>query len=392
MEKPTPRPAARASGLLNVIFASRESNSFDSVLKDRTNQYFNNAHISKKANALMYTKSAFFMGGWLLIYLVILSAPLPPFILLLLAMLLGFFLTCIGFNIGHDAIHGAYSTDPWISRIACLAFEFIGASSYTWKIRHNVIHHTYTNIIGSDGDLESMPLLRFCVKPGRKWYHSYQHFYAPILYCFVTLVWVLNKDFKHLREEKRDQRLNMPPPPSAIVGIVACKMFHYTVCLLIPFLVLGLPFWQILIGFFAMHFVAGFVMATVFQLGHIVEGPDFLACPATLKIDDSWAVHQLKTSANFGSGILATWFCGGLNYQIEHHLFPTVCHVHYPALAKIVSQTAREFNLPYHDLGSFSAGLRSHFRMLRYFGRTDACLATRDVPTFGKTQMVCDLS
>jgi linoleoyl-CoA desaturase len=282
-----------------------------------------------------------------------------------------FLLAGIGFNIGHDAIHGSYSANPLINKLMSGGFEFIGACTYTWRIRHNLIHHTYTNIVGSDGDLESMPLLRFCVKPGRKWFHRYQHFYAPFLYCFASLVWIVKKGFVHILEERRDQRLGRKPPVAAYFSLVFFKLLHLTLFLLVPYLMLGEPFWVILMGFVLMHFVAGFSLAIVFQLGHLVDGPDTIQLPTPDAITEPYAEHQLRTSANFGTGFWPTFFCGGLNYQIEHHLFPRICHIHYPALSKIVRQTAQEFDLPYHAHPNFFAGVRSHIAILKHIGRTD---------------------
>lgn len=335
----------------------------------RVNRYFQERALSKKGNALMYVKTTFYFTAWGFLYALIMSGRFSEPAMLGLALLLGCAYTGIGFNVGHDAIHGAFARNRIINAIACYAFEFNGASSYSWKVRHNVIHHTYTNIIGSDGDLESMPLLRFCARPNTKWFHRYQHFYAPLLYCFVTLVWMFKKDYKHMLLERKEQRLGRKPPSHAFAALFICKAFHYSVYLILPALFLPLPVWKVLIGFLAMHFSAGLMMATVFQIGHCVEGPQFSSRPVDSMVKDSWAVHQLKTSSNFKGGRLTNWICGGLNHQIEHHLFPTVCHVHYPRIAKIVRETASEFGLPYNEQSGYFAGLKSHLRMMRQFGR-----------------------
>ena len=355
----------------NVIFTGKNNFGFSAVLKERVKSYFQTNGISNKCNALMVLKTVFYLGGFFTAYIFLMFGHLTELSMLGLAMCLGFFISGIGFNIGHDAVHGAYSSNRLVNKILSYCFDLTGACSYTWKIRHTVIHHTYTNIIGSDGDLESMPLLRFCVKPGRKFFHQIQHWYAPILYGFVTIVWVFKKDFKHMWEEGNSLHSRKKPPASAYFSLIFFKVLHYVLFLVLPFFVLNLAFWKILLGFFAMHFVAGILLAFVFQLGHCVEGPAFIHPTLSNTVSDSWAEHQLKSTSNFEPRFFATWICGGLNYQIEHHLFPNICHIHYPALSSIVQRTAKEFNLPYYFHKSFYQAFRSHLRMLKYFGRTD---------------------
>lgn len=359
------------TSLTKISFNNQHHQNFLGVLKTRVDRHFQSAGVSRHANGLMIAKTVFYFGGWILLYALLLSFNLTTSGRMLVMVALGFFGAGIGFNIGHDAIHGAYSSKPRVNRLISLAFEFIGASAYTWKVRHNVLHHNNTNVMGSDGDLESMPLLRFCLKPNRKWFHAYQHLYAPFLYSFTSLVWVFKKDFVHMLEERRDQRLKRPPPLTAYVSLVGFKLLHFFLFLILPALVLDVSYGHILMGFLAMHFVMGLMLATVFQLGHCVEGPEILSQPLDGYVNDSWAAHQLKTSANFSGNSLSMWICGGLNFQIEHHLFTNMCHVHYPALSKIVRHTAKEFGLPYHEYPGFFAAVRSHYRTLKFFGNHD---------------------
>lgn len=320
----------------------------------------------------MHLKTLFYVVGWVSLYVAVVSQNFSDPVMLLMMACLGVFVAGIGFNIGHDAIHGSYSSSKTINKLMSQGFEMIGASAYTWKIRHNMLHHTCTNIHEADGDLESMPLLRFCIKPGRKAYHAYQHIYAPLLYCFTSLVWVFLKDYKHIAEERRDQRLKTKPPLSAYLSLFGFKFLHYFLFLILPIFILKIAVWKVLLGFLTMHFVAGFLLAMVFQLGHCVEGPEFKQFPESAQINTAWSEHQLRSSANFGSHPFTTWFCGGLNFQIEHHLFPNVCHVHYKGLSKIVERTAKEFNLPYHNHKNPLSAIQSHLRHLKYIGCTDS--------------------
>jgi len=358
-------------GLINVSFDGKADTGFKKTLKTRVDQYFNEKGISRKANGYMVFKAIFYVGGLIGLYAALVLGHFSDLTMLLMMVGLGLLIGGIGFNIGHDAIHGAFAKGPKLNKLISFGFELIGASSYMWNIRHNILHHTYTNVIGSDGDLESNPLMRFCVKPGRKWYHRYQHFYCHFLYAMMTLVWVFKKDYVHIFEERRDQRLNHKPPVSAYVTLFACKLLHFTLFLVVPIFGLKIALWKVLIGFLTMHFVAGYYMAIVFQMGHLVEGADLYDFPGDGVVHKSWAEHQLRTSANFGDSWLATWMCGGLNFHIEHHLFPTIGHGHNKAISKIVQKTAAEFNLPYINYKNFFSAFRSHLRMMKYFGRTD---------------------
>jgi linoleoyl-CoA desaturase len=126
--------------------------------------------------------------------------------------------------------------------------------------------------------------------------------------------------------------------------------------------------WQFIIGFVAMNIAEGLVLGLVFQLAHVVEDTE-IRHATNNSIEDAWAIHQLKTTANFApTNKLANFLCGGLNLQVEHHLFPKICHVHYRKLSVIVRQTAREFNLPYHENRSFLSALRSHYLFLKRLG------------------------
>jgi len=357
--------------LNKVTFTGKRNIGFSARLKERVDEYFKSNQLSRNSNNYMRLKTAFYVLGWFALYGAVVSQEFSEPVMLLLMAILGFFVAGIGFNVGHDAIHGAYSSSARVNKIMSTGFEMIGASAYTWKIRHNMLHHTYTNIKGADGDLESMKFLRFCLEPGRQWYHAYQHIYAPILYCFTSLVWVFSKDYRHIAEERRLQRMKRKPPMSAYVSLYSFKFLHYFLFLVVPIFILKIALWKVLLGFLAMHVVAGFMLAMVFQLGHCVEGPEFLTYPESKTITEPWAEHQLRTSANFGGHPLTTWICGGLNFQVEHHLYPNVCHVHYKAIAKIVKKTAKEYDLPYHDKQNFFKAVRSHLRMLKYFGRTD---------------------
>ena len=88
---------------------------------------------------------------------------------------------------------------------------------------------------------------------------------------------------------------------------------------------------------------------------------------------NTWAIHQLKTTVNFGAkSKIINWYTGGLNHQVEHHIFPHISHIHYGKISKIVRDTAKEFNLPYKEYKTTRKAIAAHFKFLKEMGRKPA--------------------
>lgn len=287
-----------------------------------------------------------------------------------ISALLGAFAAFLGFNVCHDAIHGAFSKSSKVNKVLSRVFYMIGANPYLWNISHNIVHHTYTNIPGHDEDIEVAPgLIRLSHDEKVNKLQRYQHLYAFWLYGLASLLWVFRKDFKKFFQKNIGQH-KLQHPKREYYNLFISKFLYYFMFLVLPMLVLDVAWWQVLIGFVVMHLAEGVVMGLIFQLAHVVEGTDFPVPNAEGNIEEAWAEHQLRTTANFApDSALASFLLGGLNRQIEHHLFPKVCHIHYPAISKIVRETAREFELPYITSPTFMEALQSHYRTLRKFGK-----------------------
>jgi linoleoyl-CoA desaturase len=353
-----------------IRFNGQQGLSFFVTVRQRIDTYFTQASISRHANTAMWLKTVFFLGVFLLLYGLLLSGLPGVWGMLGMAVGLGMFAAFIGFNVSHDAIHGAFSANPKVNRILGMSFYLLGANPYLWNITHNVVHHTYTNIAGHDEDIEIAPgLIRIDEEDKVNRIQRFQHLYGFLLYSLASLSWVFRKDYIKFFQSRIGQRTNIHPRQEYF-NLFFYKGLYYVLFLLLPMLVLDIPWWQVIVGFVVMHLTEGFILGLVFQLAHIVEGTGFPVPDTQGNIEETWAVHQLQTTANFAprSGLAAFLF-GGLNHQIEHHLFPKVCHIHYPALSAIVRQTAREFNLPYIENRSFFSALQSHYRMLRKLGR-----------------------
>jgi len=289
-----------------------------------------------------------------------------------LAVLLGLSMAAIGFNIEHDGSHHSYSNHAWINRLAAMTMDLIGASSYVWHWKHVVVHHTYVNITGHDADIDISFFGRLTPHQKRFGLHRWQHFYLWPLYGLNVIKWNLYDDFRDVILG-RIGHTRMPRPKKwELAGFVGGKALFFTLAFALPLLVH--PVWMVLLFYVLITTLAGVVVSVVFQLAHCVEEADFpLPQENCGSMENAWAVHQVETTVDFARrSRVESWLLGGLNFQIEHHLFPRVCHVNYPAISKLVEQTCRDFGVRYSEHTSFRAGLSSHFRWLRRMGARTA--------------------
>ena len=355
-----------------VKFAKATNNDFYSTLNKRVEEYFISNKLSKFANRLMVFKTVFYLSGFILAYLVLILNNNPLLVQYLLWAVIGLFIAFIGLNISHDAIHGAWSKHKKVNKFLGHTFDIIGANSYLWGIMHNIVHHTYTNIPGHDEDIESVPLLRTSPHQKLRKIHRNQHWYAFLLYGLGSLSWVLVKDYKKFFKKKIGNYDNKRHPRIEYFNLFFYKIVYYTIFLVLPLIFINAAWWQILLGFLVLHFFEGITIAVIFMLAHVVEETQFPVPDEKGNIENSWAVHQLYTTADFGrSNDILNFFCGGLNFQVEHHLFPRICHVHYKPISDIVEKTAEEYNLRYNANDSFHGAILSHIRFLKKLGRKE---------------------
>jgi linoleoyl-CoA desaturase len=360
---------AASTTIRRVKFATDREKAFMHELKERVAAYFDGRGISDKADARMVMKTVLVLALTFVPYGLILTGWFSPWTMLGLAVVMGVGTAGIGFSIAHDALHGAYSSSRRVNDWLGLSFDLMGANGYLWKITHNIIHHTYTNIQGIDEDLEVSPLLRLSPASEHRWIHRYQHFYGLATYSLSTLFWVFVKDYKYMLQKDLGPYQDIRHPRREIAKMIGMKLVYYAYTIVVPLLVLDLAWWQFAIGFVVMHLTAGLILGVVFQLAHVVEGPEHFVTPSDDRMEDSWLVHEMKTTADFGrANRLLCWYVGGLNFQIEHHLFPRVCSIHYPAISPIVEEVARKHGIPYHSHPTLRASIASHIRMLKTLG------------------------
>lgn len=345
-------------------FAPYDKNDFYAVAKQRVQAYFEKSGKPKHADFAMWVKTILLFTIYFTAYGAVISDKYDGLALIGWYSLIGLMMGMFGLNFSHDVMHGAFFSTPKLNKIWSYFFDLNGSSSFVWKVSHNLNHHTYTNIPGYDHDIDKAILLRLSPKDKLYPFHAYQQFYAPILYLFTSLNWMYYADFKLFYQasghfSKQDHVL-----------FLTFKSLYTLIFLLLPVMLLSAPTWQILLGFIGLHFAGSLLIAIVFQLAHVVEDVQFPTCNESGKIDDPWAVHQLKTTSNFATDSpLSNHLVGGLNYQIEHHLFTHICHTHYPAISKILKTTAREHGVPYIEQPSFLAAVCSHFKTLKRLGR-----------------------
>lgn len=251
--------------------------------------------------------------------------------------------------------------------------NIIGANANVWKIQHNVLHHTYTNIDNADDDIHTPSILRFSPHQKRKWIHRFQHIYVWFFYGISMFSWVTIKDFAQLfRYKKRGLIQEKSKFRKELVQITVWKLFYYSYILVLPILLLPVSPWFILFCFFSMLFVTGILLSIIFQTAHVMPSSDYPLPNKDGLIENNWAVHQLATTTNFApKNKVFSWLIGGLNYQVEHHLFSNICHVHYRDISRIVAETAKEYKVPYNLQRSFASAVKNHVKMLRQLGRMD---------------------
>jgi linoleoyl-CoA desaturase len=348
------------------------NNSFHNELRRRVDAFFQTTGLRQRDGPQMYLKSAILISVFVASYVLLVAFAQTWWQALPLSVLLGLATAAIGFNIQHDAGHQAYSNYGWINKLMALWLDIIGGSSYTWHWKHAVIHHTDVNITGQDTDIDLGVFGRMTPYQKRYAFHRWQHFYLWPLYGLLAIKWQLFDDFRDVMVGRIGAHRIPRPRGWDMCIFLAGKVVFFTLALGIPLMVHSL--WPVLLWYVVTTLVLGLVLSVVFQLAHCVEEAEFpMPEPDTGRMESPWAIHQVETTVNFmRPSRIGAWLLGGLNFQIEHHLFPRICHVHYPALSKIVETTCAEFGVRYTEHKTLWAGVASHYRWLRRMGMPDS--------------------
>jgi len=355
-----------------ITFSRVDTEKFFRTLNKRINTYFKENNLRKTGNWKLYSKAIIMFSLFIVPLVLILTVSMPQWALLLLTVVIGIGMAGVGMNVMHDANHESFSSKKWVNKLMGSSIYILAGNVYNWKVQHNVLHHTYTNVPGMDEDIEAGRIIRF--SKHAKWLkiHQFQKYYAFILYGLLTINWAITTDFKQMRSylKRKLSYGKFPNPKKEWTVLIITKIIYYFVWLVLPILVLDIAWWKVLIGFFVMHYTAGIILSIVFQLAHVVPNTEMPLPDKNGKLQHTWAIHQFYTTSNFApKNKFVSWYTGGLNHQVEHHVFPHISHVHYGKIAEIVKQTAREFKLPYNEYKTTRKAILEHYNQLKELGK-----------------------
>jgi linoleoyl-CoA desaturase len=344
------------------------SPNFYTDLKSRVNVYFEENNESLTGNWRLFSKAITIIALHIISYSVLLFVQPNAYMSLLLCAVLGLTTAAIGFNIMHDGSHGSFSKNKLLNTAAAFSLNLMGGNDYMWKVKHCVLHHSFTNVNGVDDDIDIQPFLRMCNEQEYRWFHRFQFIYVIVLYALFYVFWLFWFDYEKYFSKKIGG-FDIPKMSTLDhISFWGSKLGSYFIMIVLPILMVG--FMDFLIGFAIVVLITGFLSAVVFQLAHTVEHTNFPKLTEENKIENEWAIHQIQTTANFATrNPIVTWFCGGLNFQIEHHLFPKMSHIHYPKISKIVKATCQEYGINYIEFPRVTAAMRSHWKLLYDLGR-----------------------
>lgn len=346
----------------------KAQNSFFTVLKERVNKHFGDNNLQPTGNSKLLRKAIFLLILASGLYVILVFFTPAIWLSILLCGALGLNLALIGFNVMHDGGHQSFSRHRWLNAGAAYILNVLGGNAYYWQVKHNINHHTYTNVEGLDSDIDVKPFMRLHEDQPLRSYHRFQHIYWVILYGISYIVWVFYQDF----QKYFSGRISANSPVKKLtltqhVVFWGTKVAYVLVYMALPIYFVGWLPW--LIGFLIITVVCGISISLVFQLAHVVGRTQFFSTKAVDQKHD-WATHQVRSTADFATqNRLLHWMLGGLNFQVEHHLFPRISHIHYPVIAQYVKQTCHEYGIAYNEYKSVLSAVMAHVGLLYKLGR-----------------------
>ena len=344
------------SAIKHLTFSKAKTTDFADVLRSRVSEYLKENNISRHANAGMVVKSIFMVCLYLVPLSLINFGNIQSVgLFFLLYIVAGLGMAGVGMGVMHDALHGSYSRNKHVNKILGYSMNLIGGNHVVWKLQHNVLHHTFTNVEHVDDDISAPFFLRFSPHAPKNGLHRFQQYYSWFFYGLMTLSWITVKDFMKLTKYyKMGLVKNKKTYRGDLVKVALWKLAYYTISLILPLL------------------VTGFSISIIFQAAHVMPHSEYPLPNDEGVIESDRMIHQMVTTTNFApKSRIFSWFIGGLNFQVEHHLFPNICHVHYRKIAPIIKKTAEEYGVPYKYKKTFLHALAGHFQMLRDLGRME---------------------
>ncbi|MBE0651514.1 MAG: acyl-CoA desaturase [Bacteroidales bacterium] len=358
---------------METIRYSKNNLDFSQEIRTRVKEYFTENNIQQYGNRQIIVKTIFMAVLYFVPYILMTTGIVSGAIWVLLSyFIMGLGMAGLGMGTMHDANHGSFSRSKKTNKFFSMSLYLLGGFPSNWRFQHNTLHHGYTNIEGHDGDIAPVAILKFSPHQPHKAIHRYQYLYAWFFYSLMTISWITMNDFKKIiRYKKMGANLNSKKPFSALFSeLILSKILYYGIFLFVPMFVLPIAWYWFVAGFILMHLTGGIILSTIFQTAHVVPTSNYPLPDENNEISNNWAVHQLYTTSNFSpNSRIFSWFIGGLNYQVIHHLFPQVSHIHYKNIAPIVQAAAEKYGLPYYVNRNFFAAVYEHTKMLKQLGR-----------------------
>lgn len=356
-----------------IRFTNHNQADFIKDLRIQVKDYFEQNNLSKYGNKSIVIKSVLMFLLYIVPFAIMLSGLIPSVPFLFVSwFLMGLGMAGFGMVLMHDANHMTFSSNHRINKILSYSLYLLGGYPVTWQHQHNTLHHGFTNIDGHDEDISGAGFMRFSPNVPQKKHHRFQHIYAWFFYGLMTISWSTIKDFRQLRTyQKNNVALsNTLSYKQLFTQLLITKILYYFVFLVLPIVLLPFAWYWVIAGYLTMHFICGFSLTVIFQTAHVVPSSEFPMPSEEGHLDNSWAIHQLLNTSNFSpNSRIFSWFIGGLNYQVEHHLFPYISHVHYRHISVLVKNMANKHKLPYHVQDNFLLAVYSHFKMLKMLGK-----------------------
>ena len=346
-------------------FKSKNDSEFFSELIKKVDAYMEKKGGNRFADKSIYMKGGFLIGLYLSSYILLLSQSLNIGLSILLVMIMGLAGVMIVFNIVHDASHNVLFKNKSLNKAVAYFGDLMGMNSYIWNIRHNIQHHTFTNVAGGDVLLDNIPFIRVCPQQKKLPMHKYQVWYVPFLYMLYSVFWVFFIDFNMFRQKQMGNYKNMTHSWQEWTKLILFKSFYLFYMVIFPAWVINIPLVTVFAGFLIYHMVAGILLSTVVVLGHCVEGAEYVAPDNNGVIQNSFLQHEWNATYDCSTNSrLLHWITGGLNTHLAHHLFPKLCHCHYLAVTRIIKEHCAEHHVDYPHY-SFGDAVISHFNFLK---------------------------
>ncbi len=355
----------------SIRYNTKDQAAFQAAVRKAVDNYFKITGQSTKGNLQMYLKIAFFAIWMIAAYALLLLVVDTVAEVFIFYLLFGFGAMFFTINVAHDASHQALFKDRRTNKIFSHAWGLVGFSTYFWELKHHDSHHNFVNVIDYDADITPSPLLRLTPRTPYRWFHRYQHVYAIFLYAIFGPFSLIVREFR-LLSMRQFGNTTVKHPPRTLLRLVLLKASYVVWALVIPTLVIPLPFWVVFAAFWVMLMASGIYAIIVLAIPHLNEEALFVEPNAEGMLHTNWYNHVLETTVDYApKSRLLNWFSAGLNTHVPHHLFPNICHIHYYDLSPIIENVAKEYGVAYHKM-SFWSAIRGHFALVKELGQTES--------------------